>query len=221
MSLEVILPPPDFQSYPLYLIHRLEKVQKALLPTKNYRQPIIFIAGPTGVGKTALSFQLAQKLNIEIVSADSVQVYCGMDIGTAKVSPLGRALIPHHLIDIRRVRDSFNVADFYYEAQAAFREITAKGKTPIVVGGTGFYFNALLYGIPDSPPSIPEVRYTLEKEMELHGVEAMFQLLCEKDPVYAATISVGDRQKIIRALEIMEITGRKVSATSWRNRLHL
>src|SRR5208282_4855752 len=113
------------------------------------------------VGKTDFSLELAKQLNGELISADSMQVYKGMDIGTAKASPDVRAQLPHHLIDIRDLSGSFNVVDFYYEARQCCQEIHNRGAVPIVVGGSGFYLHSFIYGPPSGPPSVPELRKTL------------------------------------------------------------
>jgi len=169
------------------------------------------IAGPTASGKTQLSLSLAQAIGGEIISADSMQVYRGMDIGTAKATPEERALIAHHLIDICDIGTPFNVAEFYKHAQDSFREIIARENVPIVVGGSGFYIHALLYGPPAGPPSVPEVREQLDRQMRELGAEVLYERLQMLDPEYASTISEQDRHKIIRALEIMALTERKVS----------
>lgn len=185
---------------------------------KQPAQRIIVISGPTGVGKTQFSLDLAKKLSGEIISADSMQVYRGMNIGTAKLHEEGMGDIPHHLIDIRDVHDIYNVVDFYYDARTCCQSILARGKVPIVVGGTGFYIHSLIYGPPNGPPSVPEVRCFLEKEIERLGSEIMFEHLKELDPEYAASITKHDKQKIVRALEIIQLTGEKVSLLSWRDR---
>jgi tRNA dimethylallyltransferase len=177
---------------------------------------VILLAGPTASGKTSLSLRLARLLGGEIVSADSMQVYCGMDIGTAKVSEEERASIPHHLIDIRHVHESFNVVDFYHEAKAALNSIASRNRVPIVVGGTGFYFSALLYGPPSGPPSVPEVRRQFEEQLEQFGCEALYDKLLQTDPEYAKTITHNDKHKIIRALEIVIVTGERVSSHQWK-----
>jgi tRNA dimethylallyltransferase len=140
-----------------------------------------------------------------------MQVYRGMDIGTAKVRPEEKMHIPHHLIDSRELVEGFNVVDFYTEASLALKEIFAKGHVPLVVGGTGFYVHALLYGPPSGPPSIPAVRLQLEHEMKQYGPEALYERLRIFDPEYASTITQRDRHKIIRALEIISLTHKKVS----------
>jgi tRNA dimethylallyltransferase len=174
------------------------------------------LAGPTACGKTTLSLMIAEKVMGEIISADSMQVYRGMDIGTAKVSQEDRAKIPHHLIDIRHVQEPLNVVDFYYEAYSCIESILARDRVPIIVGGSGFYFRALLFGPPGGPPSLPNLRQSLEKELEKSGSEVMYKKLKDFDPLYAATITPGDKQKIVRALEIVTLTGEKVSKLDWK-----
>lgn len=201
----------------LFSDHSLALKQKILYPEKKKR--VLVIAGPTAAGKTHLSLSLAQAIGGEIVSADSCQVYRGMDIGTAKASPEERILIAHHLIDFLDLDDPFNVAEFYKEVQVAFREISSRGNVPIVVGGSGFYIHALLYGPPNGPPSVPEVRELLERQMDELGAEVLYERLQILDPDYAATISEGDRNKIIRALEIMALSEKKVSEIPKADRL--
>ena len=186
---------------------------------RQQKQPkMIFLAGPTGCGKTALSLLLAEGLQGEIVSADSMQIYIGMDIGTAKATLIERTHIRHHLIDICEVSNPFSVVEFYSAAQDAINDIQSRGKIPIIVGGCGFYMHALLYGPPTGPPSVPEVRARLESEMEHRGPDILFRRLRDLDPDYAATITVNDRHKIIRALEIMTLTSQPVSSFSWKAR---
>lgn len=182
------------------------------------RKKIIVIAGPTGSGKSALSMMLAESIPAEIVSADSMQVYRGMDIGTAKVSLEERDRVPHHVIDIRDVNQGFNVVDFFFEARQACQAITRRDNIPLVVGGAGFYLHALLYGPPSGPASDPNIRKALEIEMEALGPGLMHDRLQQLDPVYAATITCHDRHKIIRALEIIAITGKGVSKNQWKER---
>lgn len=191
------------------------------IPTKtsNQKKKVILLAGPTGSGKTQLSFVLSKCLgNCEIISADSMQVYKGMDIGTAKVTLEERLNIPHHLIDIREVSDPFNVVDFYYAAKECIKDILARGNCPVVVGGSGFYFRSLLYGPPNGPPSVPMVRQQLEAELDSKGVDFLFNRLLKLDPYYASTITRGDKHKIIRALEIITLTKEPVSKLSWKSR---
>jgi tRNA dimethylallyltransferase len=176
------------------------------------RKKVVILSGPTGVGKTAFSIKLAKALNGEIISADSMQVYKGMDIGTAKASHSELKEVPHHLIDILDVKQKYNVVDFYHDAMAALSDICHKGKVPIVVGGTGFYIRALLKGPPPGPPSKPELRAKLEEQLDRIGVESMYDSLYDLDPTYASTISNNDKQKILRALEIIAVTGLNVSS---------
>lgn len=188
---------------------------------ENLQKPkkrAIILAGPTGCGKSAFALSLAQAMGGEIISADSMQVYRGMDIGTAKPTLEERALIPHHLIDIRDITDSFNVVDFYFEARQSCQLVTGRDNAPIFAGGSGFYIHSLLYGPPSGPPSVPELRKTLEEEIEKLGSEVLFERLRQLDPHYAATITKHDKQKIVRALEIMTLTGKKVSKLSWKTR---
>lgn len=181
-------------------------------------KPVIVIAGPTGTGKTQFSIDLAKLINGEIVSADSMQVYRGMDIGTAKATLQQRSEVPHHLIDIQDVSQPYNVVDFYYDARHCFQKIHDRGATPIVVGGSGFYLHTLIYGPPSGPPSVPELRASLEKEIEEQGSDVLFERLKKLDPEYAGTITPNDKQKIVRALEIITLTGKSVSRLSWKGR---
>lgn len=128
------------------------------LPPVPKKKKVIILAGPTGVGKTKVSLMIANAIGGEIISADSMQVYRGMDIGTAKVKPGERGNVRHHLIDSRDLDETFNVVDFFHDAEQAFREIYARDHVPIVVGGTGFYIHALIYGPPKGPASVPDVQ---------------------------------------------------------------
>lgn len=195
------------------------EVQKQI-PSNLQRQKkrVIVLSGPTCCGKSKLAMELAEAMSGEIISADSMQVYRGMDIGTDKVSIEDRLRIPHHLIDIRDIGESFNVVDFYYEARQACQQILDRGNVPIVAGGSGFYLHTFLYGPPSGPPSLPELRKSLEEEMEKLGSEALYARLVELDPQYAKTITKNDKQKIVRALEIIKLTHKKVSKLSWKGR---
>ncbi len=194
-------------------------VQEQLIENMQFAsKKVIVLAGPTGSGKTAISLDLAERLGAEIISADSMQVYRGMDIGTAKATPEEQARAPHHLIDIRDISEPLNVKEYYDEAMYAIRDILLRGRTPIVVGGTGFYIHALLYGPPQGPACDPEVRAMLKDEEERFGIELLYDKLSKIDPVYAKTVSPKDRHKILRALEIIEISGRLVSSFAWKSR---
>jgi tRNA dimethylallyltransferase len=195
------------------------EAQKQL--TTNFqkqKKKVLVIAGPTGTGKTAFSIDLAKEIGGEIISADSMQVYHGMNIGTAKATREEREQVPHHLIDIRNVAEPFNVVDFYYEARHCCQTILGRDNVPIVTGGSGFYLHSLLYGPPSGPPSVPELRKSLENEIETLGSDVMYERLKAIDPQYASTITKHDKQKIARALEIITLTGKSVSKLSWKNR---
>lgn len=203
----------------LYFGLAIEAQKQIPFSLQRNKKRVIVISGPTGCGKSDFALMLADKIGGEIVSADSMQVYRGMDIGTAKPTKAERELVPHHLIDIRDIKESFNVVDFYYEARHCCELILARDNVPIVVGGSGFYLHALIYGPPSGPPSVPELRKFLEEEVEKYGLEAMHNRLREKDPQYASTVTKSDKQKIIRALEIITLTGKKVSRLSWKHRV--
>jgi tRNA dimethylallyltransferase len=188
--------------------------QKQKLIPRSKKKKIIVISGPTAIGKTHLSLVIAKAIGGQIISADSMQVYRGMDIGTAKVSMEERRVVPHHLLDSRDLDESFNVVEFYNEACQAIKEIFDKGAVPVVVGGTGFYIHSLIYGPPSGPSSIPEVRQKLEEEMREKGSQVLYDRLKEIDPDYALTITQNDRHKIVRALEIITLTQDKVSNLS-------
>lgn len=178
-------------------------------------QKVIVIAGPTACGKSEFALLLAQAVGGEIVSADSMQVYRGLDIGTAKVSAEDRIKVPHHLIDICEITDPFTVMEFYKRACQTIEEIHRRKAVAIVVGGTGFYLHTLLYGPPKGPPSLPQVRKELEEELKILGTEPLYERLRALDPDYAQTITCKDKHKIVRGLEIIS-SGQKVSTLPWR-----
>ena len=190
-------------------IHALTLSQP--LSTPQLKKRVIVISGPTATGKTDLSLSIAQDLGGEIISADSCQVYKNMDIGTAKATWEQRSLITHHLIDICDISEHFNVAEFTKSAHEALKEILSRDKVPIVVGGSGFYIRSLLYGAPLGPPSNKELRHKLEQQIQDLGPEFLFERLQMLDPEYAQTISAQDKHKIVRAFEIMTLSGKKVS----------
>lgn len=197
----------DIQSQVSELYLPLRKRNK----DETIKKKVIVIAGPTAVGKTDLSISIAEILDGEIISADSMQVYKDMDIGTAKANMEQRKKIVHHLIDVKDINESFNVSEFYRAAHRACRQILFKGKVPIVVGGSGFYLHAFLYGPPLGPPSNQKIRKQLEEQLEKLGAEELYERVQMLDPIYAKTITHKDKHKIIRALEIMSITKKKVS----------
>lgn len=166
------------------------------------KQRIIVIAGPTASGKTALSIALAKALDGEIISADSMQVYKEMDIGTAKVTMEEAQGVPHHLIDIITPEEEWNVMIFQQRAKAAIADIASRGKVPILCGGTGFYLRALLYDAQfDEEEGQPELRKQLEQEMKEQGAEVLHSRLREVDPVSADKIHPNNEKRVIRALE--------------------
>ena len=176
-------------------------------------KPLIILAGPTASGKTSLSIELAKRLGGEIISADSMQVYRGMDIGTAKVTKEEMDGIPHHLVDIIEPSEPWNVMRFCELASAAINDICDRGRIPIVVGGTGFYIHALAYGAEfDEEPDDPALRKSLEQLSE----EALHEKLQAVDPEAAASIHPNNKKRVIRALEYFEHTGEKISALNAR-----
>ena len=168
--------------------------------------------GPTASGKTALSVQLAQALGGEIISVDSALVFKGMDIGTAKPTLEERGGIPHHLIDILDPSESFSTGQFRTQALALMDAITRRGKIPILAGGTMLYFNALFNGLAVLPEANPAIRAKLDQDLEQLGKEALHQRLADIDPQAAARIHPNDPQRIQRALEVYEISGKPLSS---------
>ena len=173
--------------------------------------PAIFLMGPTASGKTALSVKLAQQLNAEIISVDSALVFKGMDIGTAKPNLEERAGIPHHLIDILDPAESFSTGAFRKRALDLMADITARGKVPLLAGGTMLYFNSLYYGLAQLPTADAALRAQLETEAEAIGKLAMHQKLQGIDPVAAARIHPNDPQRVQRALEVYMLTGKSMT----------
>lgn len=173
---------------------------------------VVAIVGPTAVGKTALSIQLAQRFQGEIISGDSMQVYRTLDIGTAKATPAEQAQAPHHLIDIRELTAQYSAADFQKAGRQLIEEIHARGHLPIVVGGTGLYIQALLmdYDLGGPPAEDSDLRMRLTAEAEAIGPEAMWQRLAEVDPQAAAKIHFNNSRKVVRALEVFLTTGRSI-----------
>lgn len=171
----------------------------------------LMILGPTASGKTALALTLARKLPVEIISVDSALIYRGMDIGSAKPTREELALCPHHLIDIREIDESYSAADFRTDALRLIDEIHARGRFPLIVGGTMLYAKALREGIDELPSADLGVRAAVLKEGKTFGWPAMHEKLAEVDPVTAARLAVNDSQRISRALEIYRQTGRAIS----------
>ncbi|HEX5806606.1 MAG TPA: tRNA (adenosine(37)-N6)-dimethylallyltransferase MiaA [Macromonas sp.] len=170
------------------------------------------IAGPTASGKTALALALAQRYPVEIISVDSALVYRGMDIGTAKPTPEELAQVPHHLIDIRDPAQAYSAAEFVKDASALIPAIQARGRLPLLVGGTMLYFKALFEGLDEMPAAQPELRTAIEAEAQQQGWPAMHAQLALVDPVTAARLAPNDAQRIGRALEVYRATGQPLSA---------
>lgn len=172
---------------------------------------IIMLVGPTAVGKTDLSIKMAKKFNGEIISGDSMQIYRGLDIGTAKVSEKEAAGVPHHLIDIVTIDESYSVSDFQKMARETIAEITEKGKIPLVVGGTGLYIEALLYdlhlGGNQAKEADPLFRQEMEEQASKLGNHAVWSQLNEIDPTAAKAIHENNLKRVIRALEVFHLTG--------------
>jgi len=183
------------------------------------KKPLIILTGPTAVGKTKASIGLAKALNGEIISADSMQVYKYMDIGSAKIRPEEMDGIKHYLIDELEPDEEFHVVRFQQMAKAAMEEIYAKGKIPIVVGGTGFYIQALLYDIDFTEnDEDTEYRKELEKLAKEKGADSLHDMLKEVDPASAESIHANNVKRVIRALEFYKLTGQKISEHNERER---
>lgn len=175
--------------------------------------PVVAIVGPTAVGKSALAMVLAERLpeGGEIINADALQVYRGMDVGTAKPSAEDLARVPHHLIDILEPAERYSAGEFARRARAAIGDIRGRGRRPIVVGGSGLYVRALLDGISPVPKGDPLVRQELRDELVRNGLEALYQELRRVDPPTAARLLPGDSQRILRALEVVRASGVPLS----------
>lgn len=172
---------------------------------------VVAIMGPTASGKTAAALEIARHIPSEIISVDSALVYRGMDIGTAKPSAEERASVPHHLIDILDPADSYSVMQFRHDALRLSAEIAARGRMPLLVGGTMLYFKALKDGLDALPPADPVLRAQLDAEAAAVGSPAMHARLALRDPETAARLKPNDSQRIQRALEILELTGQPMS----------
>jgi tRNA dimethylallyltransferase len=168
--------------------------------------------GPTAAGKTALALELADRLPVEIVSVDSAMVYRGMDIGTAKPDAALRARVVHHLIDLREPEAAYSAGDFIADAQRVIGEILARGRVPLLTGGTMLYFRALQSGLANLPARDPAVRALLDARAQAQGWPALHAELALVDPLAAARIAPGDSQRIQRALEVYALSGRPLSA---------
>jgi tRNA dimethylallyltransferase len=177
------------------------------------KEKIIVIVGPTAVGKTSFSIEIAQKFNGEVISGDSMQVYKDLDIGTAKVSPEEMNGIPHHLIDFKEVDEAYTVADFQEDGENKIKEITERNHVPIIVGGTGLYVESLLYPVSHGVNADPnfELRSELEQFAKNQGNEALWNQLNDIDPKAADKIHPNNVRRVIRALEVFKETGKLFS----------
>ncbi|MDR0598294.1 MAG: tRNA (adenosine(37)-N6)-dimethylallyltransferase MiaA [Treponema sp.] len=182
--------------------------------------PVLILFGPTASGKTEIVNRLAAcpgggpagYRGIELVSADSMQVYRGMDIGTAKPSPEERRRLPHHLIDIRDPNEQFNAGEFVRLADECCARIAGRSSLPVVSGGTGFYLKNFILGLSEAPPSDPEIRAALREELPRRGIESLMEELRRVDPVSAARIHPHDEYRLLRALEVFRLGGRPLSS---------
>jgi tRNA dimethylallyltransferase len=173
---------------------------------------VVVVVGPTATGKTALGVALARAIGGEVVNADSMQLYRGMDIGTAKATPAERGGVAHHLLDIWDVVETASVADYQARARACVDELLARGRTPVVVGGSGLYVRALIDRI-EFPGTDPALRAGLEAELAAGGPQPLHERLASVDPAAAAAILPTNGRRIVRALEVVELTGRPFTAT--------
>lgn len=174
-------------------------------------QSVITLMGPTASGKSAASLMLAERFGGEVITVDSAQVYKGMDIGTAKPSPVEQRLVRHHLLDIRDPAEKYSAAEFREDALRLIGEILGRGKVPLLVGGTNLYFRALFQGLSELPAADAEVRANIEAQAQRFGWPALHQRLQQVDPVSGARIHSTDPQRIQRALEVYEITGKTLT----------
>lgn len=173
---------------------------------------VVAVVGPTATGKSALAVELATVLGGEVVNADASQLYRGMDIGTAKIAATERRGVPHHLLDVLDVTEEASVAAYQRDARAAVAGIQARGHHPVLVGGSGLYVRAALDHL-EIPPTDPATRTRLEGEAARHGTAALHDRLAARDPAAARAIQPTNTRRVVRALEVMELTGRPFSAT--------
>ncbi len=180
--------------------------------TQEHLPPAIFLMGPTASGKTDLAIQIAQKLDTEIISVDSALVYKGMDIGTAKPTMQERKGIPHHLIDILDPSEAFSTGSFRKMALQLMQDISNRGKVPVLAGGTMLYFNALFNGLATLPEADLTIRKKLDEELAANGKHALHQRLISIDPEAGQRIHPNDPQRVQRALEVFELSGKPISS---------
>jgi tRNA dimethylallyltransferase len=179
--------------------------------------PVIILFGPTASGKTDILLNIfsgEMTAQAEVISADSMQVYRGMDIGTAKPSLYERSLLPHHLIDICNPDEQYNAGDFVHRADKACIDIHERGKIPVISGGTGFYIKNFILGLPEAPPSDYKIRLQLKKDLQENGAAALMEELAAGDPLSAERIHLNDEYRLLRALEVLRQCGRPLSSFS-------
>jgi len=179
--------------------------------SSKYQPRLAVILGPTAVGKTAVALELARRLGAEIVNADSLQVYRELNIGTAKPSPAERLLVPHHLVDVAAPPEPYDAARYSREGRAVLAALHARGIPPLVVGGSGLYLKALLYGLLEEGSPRGEIRRRLKRELTDLGPLPLHRRLAALDPITADRLHPHDRYRILRALEVMEASGRPLS----------
>ncbi|GAA1920916.1 tRNA (adenosine(37)-N6)-dimethylallyltransferase MiaA [Nocardioides lentus] len=180
--------------------------------TETALPPIVAVVGPTAAGKSDLAVDLALAVDGEVVNTDAMQLYRGMDIGTAKLTPAERRGVPHHLLDVLEVTETASVAAFQREARAVVADVRARGRVPVLVGGSALYTRAVLDRM-EFPGTDPALRARLEGELETAGVAALHARLAEVDPAAAAGIEPGNGRRVVRALEVVELTGRPFAAS--------
>jgi tRNA dimethylallyltransferase len=182
------------------------------IPQKQSEQPpVVILVGPTAVGKTSASIPLAQRLDAEVISADSRQIYKHMSIGTAKPTPEEMQDVPHHLVDTLAPEEKYTAGQFARDAARIIEEIYVRGKQPLIVGGAGLYIKALTQGLFDKKSTDKQVRRDLQRQAETGGIQGLYEEFRRVDPAYASEVHINDEKKIIRALEIYRVTGEPPS----------
>jgi tRNA dimethylallyltransferase len=188
-----------------------ERATRRLSELQLRHKPVVVIMGPTAVGKSRVAVEVAKAFETEVLAADSRQVYCGMDIGTDKPSREERQAVPHRLIDLVNPDEAFNAGLYRRQAVNEMERLYRDGCLPLLVGGTGFYVRTLLKGLCDAPQSDPDVREVLLREAKDQGYDHLYARLVEVDPAAAARLHPRDESKVIRALEVFQLSGRRMS----------
>ena len=187
------------------------RVMRRLSETQVRCKPVVVVVGPTAVGKSRVAIEVAKVFETEVLTADSRQVYRGMDIGTDKPVPEERQAVPHRLIDLVNPDESFNAGVYRRQAIDEIERLYRDSRLPLVVGGTGLYVRTLLKGLCDAPPADPIVRAALRREAKVQGHDCLYARLVEVDPAAAARLHPRDESKVIRALEVYQLSGRRMS----------